>query len=116
GRACKSSARDKRVLRPGAAKMRTGALCIVPLRLRVILPETDLVAVWIFKRAEHASAFVHGRTRAHALGSQIVQRSLDVLHAQAETRVAISVKGVLGGGRHEFKQNAVNIKASHNIP
>src|SRR5271157_4455242 len=47
-------------------KEKTWARCIVPLRLRVILPEADFVAVGVFQRGKHACAFVHGCVCAHA--------------------------------------------------
>ena len=91
----------------------TGAVLI--LRLLEILPETDFVAVGVFKRAEHAGAFVHCRTRMHALGAQFLQHVFDTIDPQAQTRVAGRSKAAFGRGRDDFQQNAVDIEPGHQV-
>jgi hypothetical protein len=68
------------------------------MHLSIILPQTDLVPVWVFKGTEYACVLAHGRTGANTLGPQFF------------TPVPRPSKLTFVRGSHDFKQNPVDAR------
>ena len=82
----------------------------------IILPEVNLVSIWVLKRDQLAILHSLNLASMSPLRLQIFNGLTDVVNFEAKTRVAASRHVPLISTGNEFEQNAVNVESGDKIP